>query len=133
MDEQLLAGPDGEPCLRFGAPVARGTLRALVAERQRQLAAAGLGEHGTVALRMPPSAEFVAVLLAAWRSGAQAVLLDHRLTTVEVDRAVDRLHPGCWSNSPTGGLRSGRSRTAGRPAPSTPWSSSVRARPGRPR
>ncbi|MFJ5921863.1 class I adenylate-forming enzyme family protein [Kitasatospora sp. NPDC092948] len=93
VDEQLLAGPDGEPCLRFGAPVSRGTLRALVAERQRQLAAAGLGEHGTVALRMPPSAEFVAVLLAAWRAGARAVLLDHRLTAVEVDRAVDRLRP----------------------------------------
>ncbi|RPE29164.1 class I adenylate-forming enzyme family protein [Kitasatospora cineracea] len=93
VDEQLLAGPDGEPCLRFGAPVNRGTLRALVAERQRQLAAAGLGEHGTAALRMPPSAEFVAVLLAVWRSGARAVLLDHRLTAVEVDRAVDRLHP----------------------------------------
>jgi len=93
VDEQLLAGPDGEPCLRFGAPVSRGTLRALVAERQRQLAAAGLGEHGTVALRMPPSAEFVAVLLAVWRAGARAVLLDHRLTAVEVDRAVDRLHP----------------------------------------
>ncbi|MGW4379931.1 class I adenylate-forming enzyme family protein [Kitasatospora sp. NPDC004531] len=93
VDEQLLAGPDGEPCLRFGAPVSRGTLRALVAERQRQLAAAGLGECGTVALRMPPSAEFVAVLLAAWRAGARAVLLDHRLTAVEVDRAVDRLRP----------------------------------------
>ncbi|MFF0297664.1 class I adenylate-forming enzyme family protein [Kitasatospora sp. NPDC004614] len=93
VDEQLLAGPDGEPCLRFGAPVSRGTLRALVAERQRQLAAAGLGEHGTVALRMPPSAEFVAVLLAAWRAGARAVLLDHRLTAVEVDRAADRLRP----------------------------------------
>ncbi|OKJ15795.1 class I adenylate-forming enzyme family protein [Kitasatospora sp. CB01950] len=92
VDEQLLAGPDGEPCLRFGAPVSRGTLRALVAERQRQLAAAGLGELGTVALRMAPSAEFVAVLLAAWRAGARAVLLDHRLTEVEVDRAVDRLH-----------------------------------------
>ncbi|MFE2345332.1 class I adenylate-forming enzyme family protein [Kitasatospora cineracea] len=94
VDEQLLAGPDGEPCLRFGAPVNRGTLRALVAERQRQLAAAGLGEHGTAALRMPPSAEFVAALLAVWRSGARAVLLDHRLTAAEVDRAVDRLHPG---------------------------------------
>ncbi|WP_084224029.1 class I adenylate-forming enzyme family protein [Kitasatospora cheerisanensis] len=93
VDEQLLAGPDGEPCLRFGAPVSRGTLRALVAERQRQLAAAGLGEHGTVALRMPPSAEFVAVLLATWRAGARAVLLDHRLTAAEVARAVDRLHP----------------------------------------
>ncbi|MFF2624508.1 class I adenylate-forming enzyme family protein [Kitasatospora griseola] len=93
VDEQLLAGPDGEPCLRFGAPVSRGTLRALVAERQRQLAAAGLGEQGTVALRMPPSAEFVAVLLAAWRAGARAVLLDHRLTAAEVDRAVNRLRP----------------------------------------
>ncbi|KDN81453.1 AMP-dependent synthetase [Kitasatospora cheerisanensis KCTC 2395] len=64
-----------------------------MAERQRQLAAAGLGEHGTVALRMPPSAEFVAVLLATWRAGARAVLLDHRLTAAEVARAVDRLHP----------------------------------------
>ncbi|MEV4555508.1 long-chain fatty acid--CoA ligase [Kitasatospora sp. NPDC049285] len=93
MDQQLLAGPDGEPCLRFGAPVDRGALRALVAERQRQLAAAGLGERGVAALRLAPSLDFAAVLLAVWRSGGQAVLLDHRLTAAEVDRALERLNP----------------------------------------
>jgi 3-hydroxy-4-methylanthranilate adenylyltransferase len=32
-------------------------------------------------------------LLATWRSGAQAILLDHRLTDHEVDRALARLTP----------------------------------------
>ncbi|MER6596653.1 fatty acid--CoA ligase family protein, partial [Micromonospora purpureochromogenes] len=40
-----------------------------------------------------PSLAYVVNLLATWRTGAQAVLLDHRLTDHEVDRALERLTP----------------------------------------
>ncbi|MFD8317156.1 class I adenylate-forming enzyme family protein [Kitasatospora purpeofusca] len=93
VDRVLLAGPGGEECLRFGTPVDRDALRALVAEQTERLASAGLGPGGTAALRLPPSLGFVAVLLAAWRLGAQVALLDHRLTEHEVERAVARLRP----------------------------------------
>ena len=58
---------------------------------RRRCLAAGLAEGGCVALRLPPSLAYVANLLAVWRIGAQAVLLDHRLTQYEVDQAVQRL------------------------------------------
>ncbi|MEV7028492.1 AMP-binding protein, partial [Kitasatospora sp. NPDC093558] len=93
VDELLLAGPGNEECLHFGGPVDRAALRALVDEQTARLAAAGLGAGGTAALRLPPSVAFVAVLLAAWRLGAQVALLDHRLTDHEVDAAVARLAP----------------------------------------
>ncbi|MFE6748491.1 class I adenylate-forming enzyme family protein [Kitasatospora purpeofusca] len=93
VDRVLLAGPGGEECLRFGTPVDRDALRALVAEQTERLASAGLGPGGTAALRLPPSLGFVAVLLAAWRLGAQVALLDHRLTEHEVEQAVARLRP----------------------------------------
>ncbi|MFF2950200.1 class I adenylate-forming enzyme family protein [Kitasatospora sp. NPDC057965] len=93
VDRVLLAGPGGEECLRFSTPVDRDALRALVAEQTERLAAAGLGPGGTVALRLPPSLGFVAVLLAGWRLRAQVALLDHRLTDHEVELAVGRLAP----------------------------------------
>ncbi|MFE2109656.1 class I adenylate-forming enzyme family protein [Kitasatospora sp. NPDC059463] len=93
VDRVLLAGPGGEECLRFGTPVDRDALRALVAEQAERLAAAGLGPGGTAALRLPPSLGFVAVLLAAWQLRAQVALLDHRLTDHEVELAVERLAP----------------------------------------
>ncbi|WP_329482081.1 AMP-binding protein [Kribbella sp. NBC_01484] len=46
-----------------------------------------------MALRLPPSMAFVTHLLAVWRSGGQAILLDHRLTDYEVRRATERLVP----------------------------------------
>ena len=36
---------------------------------------------------------FVTNLLAAWRIGAQATLLDYRLTPFEIDRALERVAP----------------------------------------
>ena len=36
---------------------------------------------------------FITHLLAVWRSGGQAILLDHRLTDYEVRRAIERLVP----------------------------------------
>ncbi|MBS2964429.1 long-chain fatty acid--CoA ligase [Actinocrinis puniceicyclus] len=93
VDRVLLSGGEDDPCLRFGRPCDRGTLRAQVAERQRQLADAGLAAGGTVALCLPPSPGYVATLLAAWRLGGQVSLLDHRLAEAEVRRALDRLAP----------------------------------------
>jgi acyl-coenzyme A synthetase/AMP-(fatty) acid ligase len=93
VDDLLLTGPEREECLHYGRPVDRAQLRGLVAERQERLAEAGLRAGGTVALRLPPSLGYVATLLAAWRSGAQVALLDHRLTQHEVDIALGRLLP----------------------------------------
>ncbi len=107
VDEILLAGPDRQLCFSTPEPVDRARLRRLVAERERMLADAGLRRGGAVALRLPPSIAYVANLLAAWRMGAQAVLLDHRLTGVEVARALDRLDPQVVVSAArsSGGLR----------------------------
>ncbi|TDB79152.1 class I adenylate-forming enzyme family protein [Micromonospora sp. KC721] len=93
VDDMLLGGGSADVCLRLPEPVDRGTLRRLVAEAQTRLAAAGLRPGGAAALRLPPSLAYVVNLLATWRIGAQAVLLDHRLTDHEVDRALARLTP----------------------------------------
>jgi len=89
----LLDGDPGDPCLWMGGPVTRGVLASLVDARQGLLESAGLRAGGTAAIRLPPSLEYVAVLLAAWRIGAQVSLLDHRLVRREVDNALDRLAP----------------------------------------
>ena len=92
VDEVLLAGAGNDVCLHLPTgPVARSGLRRLVTAKQETLVAAGLRPGGCVALNLPPSLTYVANLLAAWRLGAQAVLLDHRLTSYEVDAALDRL------------------------------------------
>ncbi|MEU4774557.1 long-chain fatty acid--CoA ligase [Micromonospora sp. NPDC023644] len=93
VDEILLDGHPADICLRLPEPVDRATLRRLVTEAQARLGAAGLRPGGAAALRMPPSLAYVVNLLATWRSGAQAILLDHRLTDHEVDRALARLTP----------------------------------------
>ncbi len=89
----MLAGPSAEVCLRLPDPVDRGTLRRLVAEAQARLTGAGLRPGGAAALRLPPSLAYVVNLLATWRTGAQAILLDHRLTDHEVQGALARLTP----------------------------------------
>jgi 3-hydroxy-4-methylanthranilate adenylyltransferase len=89
----LLDGDPADRCLWMGGPVTRGELASLVDARQRLLESAGLRPGGTAAIRLPPSLEYVAVLLAAWRIGAQVSLLDHRLVRREVDNALDRLAP----------------------------------------
>jgi 3-hydroxy-4-methylanthranilate adenylyltransferase len=93
VDEVLLAGRPDDVCLHLGDPVSRGELGRLVAERRRALADAGLRRGGSVALCLPPSLAFIATLLACWQTGAQASLLDHRLTAFEVDVALQRLAP----------------------------------------
>ncbi|WP_034261386.1 class I adenylate-forming enzyme family protein [Actinospica robiniae] len=126
VDEILLGGSESQECLFLGAPVGRGELRRLVAERQRELAAAGAAPGGTVALCLAPSLAFVANLLAAWRIGAQAVLLDHRLTPYETEQALERLAPQVVvsASAPYGGHLRGfhavqeqaRARPGGQPA-----------------
>jgi 3-hydroxy-4-methylanthranilate adenylyltransferase len=93
VDEVLLPGAGDHECLHLGEPITRARLRELVTVRQRALSGAGLGRGGSVALCLPPSVSFIANLLAAWRIGAQASLLDHRLTPYEVDEALQRLLP----------------------------------------
>jgi len=93
VDEVLLAGPADDVCLHLGEPVSRAELRRLVADRHRGLADAGLRRGGSVALCLAPSLAFIANLLASWQIGAQASLLDHRLTQYEVDAALQRLLP----------------------------------------
>ncbi|MFF5174582.1 class I adenylate-forming enzyme family protein [Micromonospora sp. NPDC000089] len=93
VDDVLLAGPPTGVCLRLPEPVDRALLRRLVGEAQERLRAAGLRPGGAAALRLPPSLAYVVNLLATWRTGAQAILLDHRLTDHEVDQALTRLTP----------------------------------------
>ncbi|MGW6282394.1 class I adenylate-forming enzyme family protein [Kribbella sp. NPDC055071] len=93
VDDVLLAGPADDVCFRLPEPVDRQELRRLISERQDELAQSGFRPGGAVALRLPPSIAFVTHLLAVWRSGGQAILLDHRLTDYEVRRAVERLVP----------------------------------------
>ncbi|MDM4719001.1 class I adenylate-forming enzyme family protein [Micromonospora sp. WMMA1363] len=93
VDGLLFVGRPTDVCLRLPDPVDRATLHRLVTEAQARLATAGLRPGGAAALRMPPSLAYVVNLLATWRSGAQAILLDHRLTDHEVDRALNRLTP----------------------------------------
>jgi acyl-coenzyme A synthetase/AMP-(fatty) acid ligase len=93
VDEILLAGDDDDICLHLGAPITRAQLRAAVREREIPLADLGIGVGSSVALRLPPSFAYVANLLACLRLGAQAALLDHRLTDFEAQVAYDRLRP----------------------------------------
>jgi 3-hydroxy-4-methylanthranilate adenylyltransferase len=92
--DELLCGDPGEPCLRMGdTSVTRGELACLVDKQQRVLELSGLRPGGTVTLQLPPSVEYIATLLGAWRAGAQVSLLDHRLVRREVDNALARLAP----------------------------------------
>lgn len=93
VDDVLLAGPDQQLAFAAPVPITRGELRRLVAERRSALESGGLKPGGAAALRLPPSLTYVANLLATWQLGAQAILLDHRLTDLEVDRAAERLQP----------------------------------------
>ena len=105
VDEVLLAGAADDVCLHLGSPVSRGELRRLVAARRHALADAGLRRGDSVALCLPPSLAFIANLLASWQIGAQASLLDHRLTAFELDVALRRLAPQVLvaARSPAGG------------------------------
>src|ERR1700752_330284 len=73
----LLAGDPDEPCLSMGgSAVSRGELTELVGKQQRLLEQAGLRPGGPAALGLPPTVEYIAPLLGAWRAGAQVSLLD---------------------------------------------------------
>jgi len=67
VDEVLLAGREDQVCFRVPDIIDRAEL--------------------------PPSIAYVANLLAVWQLGAQAILLDYRLTDHEVEQARRRLSP----------------------------------------
>ncbi|MET9643860.1 class I adenylate-forming enzyme family protein [Streptomyces syringium] len=93
VDDTLLSGSADDVCLVLDREIDRGTLRRAVRDCEASLTQAGLRPGGTAALRLPPSLAYVVHLLAVWRLGAQAVLLDHRLTVPETDRALDTAAP----------------------------------------
>ncbi|MGH3741111.1 MAG: class I adenylate-forming enzyme family protein [Micromonosporaceae bacterium] len=108
VDETLLKGHPNQVCLRLPEPIDMNTLRRLVIDRQTRLTHAGLRAGGAAALRLPPSLAYVANLLAVWRAGGQAILLDHRLTDYEVSQALQRLRPQVVvapEQRPSAGLR----------------------------
>ncbi|UWP87426.1 fatty acid--CoA ligase family protein [Dactylosporangium fulvum] len=88
-----MAGPDDQVALVFDAPVTRADLRRLVSAKQAVLTNAGLVRGGSAVLCLAPSLTFVTNLLACWRIGARAALLDHRLTSYEIHNALHRLAP----------------------------------------
>ncbi|PAZ17443.1 AMP-dependent synthetase [Streptomyces sp. SA15] len=89
----LLEGDEQDVALHVGGPVSRAELRRLVADEEQRLKTAGLEAGGTLAVRVPPSLGCIVAMLAGWRAGAQVALLDHRLTTYEVGKAIARLAP----------------------------------------
>ncbi|MBT2472564.1 long-chain fatty acid--CoA ligase [Streptomyces sp. ISL-66] len=84
---------DTAPAVHIGERLDRATLRRRVRTRHAELTESGLRSGGAVALQLPPSLALLTDLLAAWRAGAQVVLLDHRLTGHETDRALRRVTP----------------------------------------
>ncbi|HEX6525149.1 MAG TPA: class I adenylate-forming enzyme family protein [Streptosporangiaceae bacterium] len=129
VDEVLLAGAADEVCLYLDEPISRAELRRLVADRHHALASAGLRRGGSVALCLAPSLAFITNLLASWQIGAQASLLDYRLTPYEVDVALKRLLPQVVVTAePSAGKRS----TAGPLRGFAEITERLRPYPGRP-
>lgn len=93
VQKELLSGNPDDRCVWIGDRVTRGELTQLIDARQRLLEASGLRPGGTLTLQLPPSLEYITMLLAGWRIGAQVSLLDHRLVRGEVNRALERLAP----------------------------------------
>ncbi|HET9382585.1 MAG TPA: class I adenylate-forming enzyme family protein [Streptomyces sp.] len=95
IDDLLLhrAIDDTAPAVHIGQRWDRAGLRREVDAQEARLAGAGLRRGGCVALQLPPSLALLTGMLAAWRTGAQVVLLDHRLTDRETDRALARVAP----------------------------------------
>lgn len=79
-------GRDEQIWVISGAAVTYAQLRAEVRATARRFAEAGIGEHSTVALRMPPSCTLLAALLALWTRGAQVMLVDFRLPRPEYEQ-----------------------------------------------
>jgi acyl-coenzyme A synthetase/AMP-(fatty) acid ligase len=106
VDEHLLAGGDGG-CLWLDGPVSRAELRGLVLQRTGELIDEGLRPGGSICLWLPPSLAYIVNLLAAWRVGAQVLLLDHRLTAYEGEQALREIAPQLLvtASIPDAGLR----------------------------
>ncbi len=96
----LAAGADDAVALRFDRPVTYRELRAEVDGWRARLAGAGVTADATVVLQIAPSFTALHALLAVWSLGAQACLVDHRLTAAERDRYVARLRPQFVLSSP---------------------------------
>ncbi|MDX3663105.1 long-chain fatty acid--CoA ligase [Streptomyces sp. ID05-26A] len=91
LSDRLCGSPSAEPVwIDEQATFDRAALHAEVARCQGLLVAAGVRPGDCVALQLVPCATLFSLLLALWRHGATAMLLDHRLTDAET-AALTRL------------------------------------------
>ncbi|MCS7478631.1 class I adenylate-forming enzyme family protein [Umezawaea endophytica] len=81
----LARGADDAPFLTHRHTVTRGELREAVAADARAFAASGVRRDSSVVLQAPPSFTQVQALLALWALGAQVMLVEPRLTPVELE------------------------------------------------
>ncbi len=81
----LAKGADDAPFLTHEHTVTRGALRAAVAATAEAFTASGVRRGSTVALQAPASFSQVEALLALWSLGAQVMLVEPRLTPVELE------------------------------------------------
>ncbi len=93
VDDFFLSGPDEEVCLRIGRAVTRHEFRNSVEVCQSTLRQLGAQSHGAIVVQLPPSVEFIAYAIAAWRIGAQLILVDHRVTKESFDHILELFHP----------------------------------------
>ncbi|WP_344039520.1 AMP-binding protein, partial [Nocardioides kribbensis] len=68
-------------------------LRHKVTELNELLGVRGIGPGTTVAVQMVPSYSYLWTVLALWLRGAQVILMDPRLTRLEVNRLVNLCEP----------------------------------------
>ena len=93
VDELLLVGPDNEQCLLLNEPVQRGELRRLVAEKAKGLQNLGVSAGDAVAMKLPPSIAFIVNMLATWKTGAQLIIVDHRVNPEFFDEILRLFTP----------------------------------------
>ncbi|EME51754.1 class I adenylate-forming enzyme family protein [Amycolatopsis decaplanina] len=87
VDDLLLSRSEGE--FRLGRSLPRSLLREEVGIREEMLRGFGVGPASSVAMRLPPCAEFITIALAAWRCGARLILVDHRVPDFHWERTVE--------------------------------------------
>lgn len=81
----LAKGADAAPFLTHRHTVTHGELRAAVTAAAGEFAAAGVRRGSTVALQAPASFSQIEALLALWTLGAQVMLVEPRLSPVELE------------------------------------------------
>ncbi|MFD5778702.1 class I adenylate-forming enzyme family protein [Streptomyces sp. NPDC126933] len=100
----MLAGQAEETLwARARSGVTWGRLRSKVTELERLFEIQGVKSGSTVAVQMVPSFTYLWTVLALWSRGAQIMLMDPRLTRIEVDRLLTLCEPQYLMSSGSSG------------------------------